>query len=346
MRRRFLLLLATLAGCQGSVPSKVEGDLAQPDPGEDLAVLLASDGGIEDGGVAADAASSGGGDLAHPRLGAQTLTFNLDAGAFPATRSHPNALVYIPGNFDPTPPLNLIVYIHGFDNCVTNIVRASDGTCSDGGVTRDAYSLAAQLEASGKNALLLAPEVAFEAATGDPGNLKYKDTFAALLQETLTDLQPLIGARTLADVGELIVASHSGGYTAADDVVDSTGITAREVWMLDSLYSSTVTTDFEGWVKQDLGSLRAPYRRFATFYTILDNACGGTDCNSETLAGDVRALYPGDAGVVIDEPSAAVTWTDDVYRHGFLCKHSSLAHNDIPRYYFVHLLSTSGLPNK
>ena len=184
------------------------------------------------------------------------------------------------------------MYIHGFNNCVTNIIRDAGGTCSDGGVVRDAYSLASQLETSGKNALLLAPEVEFEAASGDPGNLKYKDTFRALLQETLDDLTPVLGARTLADVGELIVASHSGGYTAADDIVDSTGITAREVWMLDSLYSSAVTTDFESWVKQDLGSLYAPYRRFATFYPIIDKACSGTDCNSETMASDVRKLYP------------------------------------------------------
>jgi hypothetical protein len=50
--------------------------------------------------------------------------------------------------------------------------------------------------------------------------------------------------------------------------------------------------------------------------------------------------------VVVDETSAAVTWSDDVYRHGVLCKHSSLAHDDIPRYYFEILLRTSGLPNK
>jgi hypothetical protein len=254
--------------------------------------------------------------------------------------------VYLPSNFDPTPPLNIIVYIHGFNNCVTNIVRDTNGTCTDGGAVRDAYSLAAQLEASGKNALFLAPEVRFEAATGDPGNLRDPNTFGALLQETLNDLASVIGPRTIADVGELIVASHSGGYTAADDIVDSTGITAREVWMFDSLYQTSVALDFEKWVKQDLGSLYLPYRRFGTFYTVLNNTCGGTDCNSEMMASDIAALYPPDAGVVIDEPNASVTWTLDIYRHGFLCKHSSLAHNDIPRYYFARLLETSGLPNK
>ncbi len=349
MRRALLLLLAAVFGAAGgfqSAASSHGADLAKAggDDGDggaqDLAVSLG------DGGAPGMDLSSAGADLAHPRIGPETLTFTLDAGVFPPTPSHPSALVYIPSRFDPTPPLNVIVYIHGFDNCVINIVRDAGGTCSTGGAVHDSYALAAQLEASGKNALFVAPEVEFEQSSGNPGGLADKGTFQKLLQETLDDLTPQIGARTLADIGEIIVASHSGGYTVADDIVDSTNITAREIWMFDSLYSSSVTSDFESWVKQDLGSLYPPYRRFATFYTIIDNACGGTDCNSENMAAAVKALYPPDAGVVIDDSSAATTWPDDEYRHGMLCKHSSLAHNDIPRFYFVHLLSTSGLPNK
>src|SRR5262249_46834948 len=155
------------------------------------------------------------------------LTFVLDAGVFAPTPDHPSVLVYVPSNFDPTPPLSMIVYIHGFNNCVTNIVVDTNGTCHAGGTVRNAYSLAAQLEASGKNALLVTPEVAFEQASGDPGNLKFPDTFPALLQETLKNMTSVLGPRTIADVSEIIVASHSGGYTAADDIVNkSNGITA------------------------------------------------------------------------------------------------------------------------
>jgi hypothetical protein len=347
MRRALLLLSAVAAGCS-SAGSSDHGGGKLGGKGTDLSVATTPGG--EDLSMPdspADGGSTPAGDLAHHRIGPETVTLTLDAGVFPPTRSHPSALVYIPSRFDPTPPLNVIVYIHGFDNCVTNIVRDAGGTCSDGGVVRDAYALAAQLEASGKNALFLAPEVEFEQSSGNAGGLSNKATFGKLLAETLADLQPQLGNVTPADVGEVIVASHSGGYTAADDIVDSTGVAAREVWMFDSLYSSTVTTDFESWVKQDLGTLLPPpYRRFATFYTVIDSSCGGTDCNSENMAAAVKALYPPDAGVVLDEPNSAVTWTDDQYRHGMLCKHSSLAHNDIPRYYFVHLLDTSALPNK
>jgi hypothetical protein len=348
MRRALLLLSAvTVAGCHSAASSQHgAGDLGG-ETAEDLSVSATED--LSMPVVPNDGGGGGGGDLSHSRIGPQTVTLTLDAGVFPPTPSHPSALVYIPSHFDPTPPLNVIVYIHGFSNCVTNIVRDAGGTCSDGGVVRDAYSLAAQLEASGKNALFLAPEVEFEQASGNAGGLSNKATFMKLLSEVLADLQPQLGTVTPADVGELIVASHSGGYTAADDIVDSTGVNAREIWMLDSIYDSNIKDDFVKWVKQDLGTLLPPpYRRFATFYTIIPGPppCQGTDCNSENMAATVAALYPPDAGVVLDEPNSAVTWTEDQYRHGMLCKHSSLAHNDIPRYYFVHLLDTSALPNK
>ena len=336
---RAALLLLAIFGCDSPAqnqmqPSDGGGDdqaIAMPD----LAVSL------DDLGQVAV------GDLAKTnRVGPQTLTFNLDAGVFAPVAGHPSALVYVPANYDPTPPLSIVVYIHGFQNCVTNIVRDANGTCTDGGTTHNAYSLATQLENSGKNAILLAPEVAFEQSTGAPGNLADPTTFKKLLQESLDDIASVIGAHTVDEVGEIIVASHSGGYTVADDITRSNGIVTRETWMLDSLYSTTVTNHFEDWIKLDLGSLEPPYRRFATFYTILDNSCGGTDCNSNNMATNIKALYPADAGVVIDERSSAVTWTDDVYRHGFLNKHSSLSHDSIPRYYFERLLRTSNLPNR
>jgi hypothetical protein len=334
---RAALLLLAIFGCDAPPQNQLQptdggSDLSSAPP--DLAVALDDGGQVE----VTDLAKG-------QRVGPQTLTFNLDAGVFAPVASHPSALVYIPANYDPTPPLSIVVYIHGFQNCVTNIVRDTNGSCTDGGASHNAYSLATQLENSGKNAILLAPEVAFEQSTGAPGNLADPTTFKKLLQESLDDIASVIGAHTVDEVGEIIVASHSGGYTVADDITRSNGIVTRETWMLDSLYSSTVTSHFEDWIKLDLGSLEPPYRRFATFYTIL-SGCQGTDCNSESLASDVKKLYPADAGVVIDEPNSATTWTDDVYKHGFLCKHSSLAHDDIPRYYFERLLRTSGLPNK
>jgi hypothetical protein len=299
------------------------------------------DGGAMDAAVAPDAAPPPPADLAPAP--AATFLLTLDAGAYPPTPSHPSALVYVPSGFDATPPLSFIVYIHGFDNCVENIVRDAGQSCDpDGGTpVRFAYSLAAQLEASGKNAILLCPEIAFDQATGNPGTLGTAGGFRALLGETLTDLSPRIGARTIADVGTIVVASHSGGYQAAAAIAIRGGVPVSELYLLDSLYGNT--TDFDNWVMQDLSSLAGspPARRFADVYT----TGGGTLANSQAMADRAATWVPADGGTLVDDRTTA-TWPDATYLHGLLFKHSGLTHDGVPTYYFGKLVSSSSLPAK
>ncbi len=279
-------------------------------------------------------------DLA-PATVSGTFTFTLDAGAFPPTAAHPSALVYLPSGFHPTRPLDLIVYLHGNSNCIENIIRDAGQECTPGAGVRDAYSLAAQLEASGKNALFLAPEVVYDAADSSPGNLGKAGGFQALLGELLLDLQPVIGTFGLADVGHVLVLTHSGGYLAAAGIANVGGVPVDELCLLDSLYGAT--TPFETWVTNNLPQLAGspPPHRFADVYL----TGGSTAVDSTTMANDVAKLIPADAGILIDDRTTA-TWPDSMYLHGVLFKASSLAHNDIPRYYFGKLVESSGLRAK
>jgi len=267
-----------------------------------------------------------------------TFTYELDAGAYPPTSAHPSVLVYLPSGYRPIVPLAVLVYIHGFDNCVENIIRDAGQECTPGAGVRDAYSLAAQLENSGKNVMFVAPEIAYDQATGDPGNLGATNGLRALLTETFADLAPVIGAHTVDQIGTLIVSSHSGGYWATAMIASKGGVPVNEIWLLDSLYGYSST--FDAWIKSDLPGAQAtpPTHRFADVYT----SGGGTLANSQALAD----TYPLDGGWVVDDRVPANTWTDDVYQHGVLFKYSGLAHNDVPRYYFGHLTSTSQLPAK
>jgi hypothetical protein len=321
--RSWLALALTLSACSGS------------------SAVINDDGGVDVGGddLAAMPDAAAPADLTPPP--AATFLLTLDAGAFPPTAAHPSALVYVPSGFDATPPLSVIVYIHGFNNCVENIVRDAGQSCSpDAGTpARAAYGLAAQLEASGKNALLLCPEIDFDQATGAPGTLGTTGGFQALLAETLTDLAPRIGARTVADVGEVVVASHSGGYQAAAGIAMRGGIPVREIYLLDSLYGNL--TDYDNWVTQDLGSFAGspPGRRFADVYT----TGGGTLGNSQGMADMAATWVP--PSVLVDDRTTA-TWPDATYDHGLLFKHSALSHDGVPAYYFGKLVSTSTLPAK
>ena len=309
MRGAILALL--LAGCGSSAPAG--GADAGSDA--DLAATEPTDGGVT---TTDDAA---------------TYLLTLDAGAFAPTTAHPSALVYVPRNFDPTPPLSVIVFIHGFSNCVENVVRDAGGECTPDGGTRAAYSLASQLEATGKNAILVVPEIDYDAQTGNPGALGNSDGFKAFLTETLADLSgPLHGA-TLADVGTVIVSSHSGGYQTAAAIASKGGVPGVvEVDLLDSLYGNTA--DFDAWAMTV-----APGKRFADVYT----SGGGTLANSQAMATRAQAWVPADQ--LLDDRTTD-TLTDAQYAHELMFKMSGLTHDGVPAYYFGKFVGTSVLAPK
>jgi hypothetical protein len=322
MRPLALFALLASAGCDTTA---APGDLA---------------GGGGDGGEPADLAAPQP-DLSQVPTVSGTFTFVLDAGAFPPTDAYPSALVYLPSGFDPTPPIDVLVYLHGNNNCVENVVRDAGEACTPGGPVRNAYSLAAQLEATGKRALLLVPELAYDQANSSGGKLELPGGFRALLTEVLADLTPVIGTLALSDVRSVIVASHSGGYRAAAGVANVGGVPINELYMLDSIYGTV--TPYEMWVKSNLSLFGASplTHRFADVYL----QGGSTAADSTLMAGDVAQLVSPDAGILIDDRSTA-TWPDSMYLHGLLFKASMLQHDDIPRYYFGKLVGTSVLQAK
>lgn len=280
-------------------------------------------------------------DAAGVAVAAGTYPLRLAAGAFPPVGEHPNALVYVPPDFDPTPPIALVVYIHGFNNCVENIVRTKGESCDPqkGTPVRNAFSLIDQLQASKRNALLLCPEVAFDQSSAETGNLGKTDGFKALVAEALQALPAPLSQLTVREVGEVVLASHSGGYKVAAAIATRGGVPIRELFLFDSLYGANA--DFDAWVMQDLASFSgaAPRRRFADVYT----SSGGTQALSQAMADRARSWVMADPAALVDDRTTA-TWPDATYRHGLLFKLSGLTHDGVPRYYFSRMLETSALP--
>jgi len=236
-------------------------------------------------------------------------------------------------------PTELVVYVHGFNNCVENIVGETSMACTPGGPKRNAFSLAAQLEQSGRNALLICPEVAFDQASGAAGKLATQGGLKAMLAETLAELPPPIGPIDLAEHDQLIIATHSGGYVAAAAMATIGDVRVDELWLFDSLYGRT--SSFDSWVMGDIPSFATsmPARRFANVYT----SGGGTYANSQAMADRAAGWVTGDPSVLLDDRTTA-TLTDAEYQHGLIFKLSGLSHDDVPRKYFSRLLATSSLP--
>src|SRR5262249_48344802 len=94
----------------------------------------------------------------------EVVRLSLDYAAVPGTDEHPNMVVYIPTGLSTADGVNVIVYLHGHMNCADNVIQPKNGPCVAGHGAREAGNLANQLEASKKNAILLVPELALDAA--------------------------------------------------------------------------------------------------------------------------------------------------------------------------------------
>lgn len=299
-----------------------------------ISVTAACSGGGDDAMLGPDGGTTPDAPTAPVCLDRATYPMSIQAGAFPPSPDHPNVIVYVPQGFDASAPIDLVVFVHGFNNCIADVLGDDNIACTPGGPIRNAYHLATQLEATGKNALLVLPEVAFDQATGDPGQLGTAGGFRALLEETLATLPAPAGPLALSQINRVIVSVHSGGYRAVASMITIGDVRTDEVWLFDALYGDIMS--YDAWIMSDLASFAQLARRFGDVYT----SGGGTLSNSQAMA-DRAAMWV-DPSTIVDDRTTA-TWPDDTYHHGLLFKASALTHDDVPRYYFERFVATSQL---
>jgi hypothetical protein len=357
-------VLAAPAGCGDE-----EGASAVDGPAADVSAPA-------DGSAAGDAAGSsdggGGGEDAVPAPGAEggaprdgspaavdaraaapdgppfqpmrTYVLTLAAGPF-AGSGYPNAVVHFGAQFDPSGPLDLLVYLHGFSNCVLNVVEATGSPCTPGGGARAAYNLIGQTDTARPTAVLIALQLAYDQRSGADGTLAQANGFKNIITEIVEQkLAPVLAPYraaplTVGDVRAIAMFSHSGGYGALADVLTVGGMASvvSDAYLLDSLYGDIAS--FDRWVQQDLPGFDAVSgrrRHYANVYTV----GGGTLANSQAQAMRARTAVTA-AGLPLgevylwDDTTATLGPTD--YAHGLLFKRTALAHDAVPTYYFGQL---------
>lgn len=147
-------------------------------------------------------------------------------------------LLHIPETFDVRRPGVIVVFFHGH--------RAT--------LTRDVLNrqqVAAQISASGVNAILVAPQFAVAASDSSPGNLGEPGGFKRFLDEAGKKLAAAHGnsasARAFANMPVVIVA-YSGGYLASAWALHHGGATnrVRGLVLLDALYGDV--DKFAAWI--------------------------------------------------------------------------------------------------
>ncbi|MDR3470783.1 MAG: hypothetical protein P4M09_03700 [Devosia sp.] len=154
------------------------------------------------------------------------------------TYSDNRVLVALPGGFDLRKKAAIVVFFHGNNSVLQRDV-----------VNRQ--HVPDQLQESGFNAALVAPQFAVDALDSSAGRFWVPGAFAQFMAEAATALASLWGSRTARTAfGSLpiILVAYSGGYDPAAFVltVGGVGRRVRGVVLLDALIAED--DKFAGWI--------------------------------------------------------------------------------------------------
>jgi len=138
--------------------------------------------------------------------------------------SDSTVLIFIPKNYRSEAATDFIFHFHGWYNNVDSVSTQ--------------FLLPEQLQASGKNAILIIPQGPKNAPDSYGGKLEKQGVFAALTIEIIDFLyQEQLIKNT--EVRNIILSGHSGAYRVMAHILQHGGMDAhiKEVWLFDGLYS-------------------------------------------------------------------------------------------------------------
>jgi hypothetical protein len=154
------------------------------------------------------------------------------------TFSDDHVLLHIPPGFDPSRPAVMVVFFHGHGATLARDVR-------------DRQQLPDQISAAGINAVLVAPQFAYDAADSSAGKFWEPDGFKRFLGEAAQKLATLYGdPRSTAAFANMpiVIVSYSGGFGPTLSVLARGGANPRirGLVLLDSLYAGI--DQFADWI--------------------------------------------------------------------------------------------------
>jgi hypothetical protein len=181
-----------------------------------------------------------------------------------------SVLFHLPSQFNPRKPFAYVVFFHGNRTEVRQF-------------TKD-YRLDEQMERSGRNAILVLPQLAKNAADSTPGKFSNKDAFRAFMLEVAHVLTSRLGKQYQKQLEQapIIFVAFSGGYKPLACTLDrgGTGSRTKGVLLLDALYDDLYI--FGKWI---LENARRGF--FVNIFTE-DSSC---EEKSRTLAQFLRAHH-------------------------------------------------------
>ena len=172
-------------------------------------------------------------------IGFENSAFPYSGSEHPGGRYSDNrVLVHIPAGFDARKPAVIVVFFHGHGATLERDVR-------------DRQLLPRQISESGVNAVLVAPQLAYDAADSSAGKLRERGGFKRLMTEAAEHLTRLYGDPRAASAFAkmpVVIVTYSGGFVAAASSLQVGGLGNRVkgVVLLDSIYGEL--DKFTSWI--------------------------------------------------------------------------------------------------
>jgi hypothetical protein len=157
------------------------------------------------------------------------------------TYNDSRVLMHVPENFDARKPGVIVVFFHGNGATLERDVR-------------DRQLVPQQISDSGVNAVLLAPQLAVDAADSSAGKFWQPGGFKRFMTESADHLARLYGdpnaAKAFANM-PIIIVGYSGGFvpTAWSLEVGGVGDRVRGVFLLDAVYGEL--DKFASWIENN-----------------------------------------------------------------------------------------------
>ena len=206
--------------------------------------------------------------------------------------------IFIPEGFRVTDNIDFVVHFHGWNNTVAG--------------TLEQFNLVQQFCDSGKNAIFIVPEGPHLAPDSFGGKLEDTNGFKLFMTETMEKLNASgVLKKSKAEIGNVILSGHSGGYHVMAGIVDHGGLPIKEAWLFDALYGNT--ENFVAWQKRENG-------RMVNIYT--DH--GGTKEESEKLMASYQTN--GVSFVSLEETNSVAR---ELAKSKIVFIHSDLKHDEV-----------------
>ena len=215
------------------------------------------------------------------------------------TYSDDRVLLHIPPHFDINRPAVMVVFFHGHGAELARDVR-------------DRQELPAQITAAGVNAVLVAPQFAFDAADSSAGKFWQPDAFKRFLDEAAQKLAKMYGdPRGVAAFANMpiVIVAYSGGFGPTLAVLDRGGANARirGLVLLDALYAGF--DSFADWIAKN---------RSAFFVSAYTTHTEGHNAELKHLLSERSVAYGADLKPYHLQGSVAFLPTGDISHRDFV----------------------------